>query len=159
MTTPDGSTTPGNVGSPESPRAGGAPADLDRGETTDPRIADLARQLSEAIETAEASGRAGDRESAIEALKEPAREKALAERQAAGVASAANRAMNPFALGLPLLPVGVFLFFLFPPVGLMIFLIGLVSCLAGVVLAVAGSVKNRIADAAANADGVRSEAG
>lgn len=132
------------MGSPESPRAGGATADLERGETIDPRVEDLARQLSEAIEAAEASGRAGVRETAIEALKEPARERALAERQAEGMARAANRAMNPFALGLPLLPVGVFMFFLFPPVGLMLFLLGCVSCLAGAVLAVAGSLRARM---------------
>ncbi len=143
MTTPAASTTPKVVGSLESPRTGGASPDLERGESTDPRIADLARQLNEAIEAAEASGRSGDRDVAIEVLKEPARERALAERQAEGLARASGGALNPFALGLPLLPIGVFMFFLFPPVGLMLFGLGLVSCLVGGVLAVAGSLRGR----------------
>jgi len=147
------------VGSLESPRAGGAPADLDRGETTDPQIADLARRLNEAIEAAEASGHPGVRETAIEALKEPARERALAERQAEGLARAASRGMNPFALGLPLLPVGVFMFFLFPPVGLMIFLLGCVSCLVGAVQAVAGGIRGRLGADPGIGDQVGSEAG
>ncbi|MBU6283196.1 hypothetical protein KGQ64_13215 [bacterium] len=147
------------MGSPASPRSGGAPADPERGETTDPRIAELARQLNEAIEAAEATGQAGARETAIEVLKEPARERALAERQAEGLARAASRGMNPFALGLPLLPVGVFMFFLFPPVGLLIFLLGLGSCLAGAVQAMVGSIRGRIAGGTEIPDQVGSEAG
>lgn len=156
---PGGLHYPEIVGSAESPRAEGASADLGRGETIDPRVADLARQLSEAIDAAEAEGRSGVREGAIEALKEPARERALAERQAEGIARAASRAMNPFALGLPLLPVGVFMFFLFPPVGLMIFLLGCMSCLAGAVLAVAGSFRGRTPEASDIEEQFGSEAG
>lgn len=122
-----------------SQRTGGEGEDRDEAAAVDPRIAALAEELATAINEAEASGQQGMRDLALEVVKDSVEASRAARAAATAPPPGAPRALNPFALGLPLLPVGAFMFFLFPPVGLVLFLAGLAACLFG--LAQAGAIR------------------
>ncbi|MBY0278709.1 hypothetical protein K2Z84_25525 [Candidatus Binatia bacterium] len=51
--------------------------------------------------------------------------------------------LNPFALGIPFLLIGVVLTFIFTPVGAALLLLGTVTCLVGVVMAIFRSTRER----------------
>lgn len=51
--------------------------------------------------------------------------------------------LNPFALGIPVLLIGVVLTFIFTPVGVALLLLGTVICVVGVVMAVVRSARDR----------------
>lgn len=123
-------------------------------DDVEPRIDELARALADAINREEASGRTDMRDRAIEVLRD------TVETAPAGSAgeggeeedAEAGRALNPFALGIPLLLVGPFLAFLFPPVGIILVLLGLVACAAGVGLAIVRSTAARFRGGARGED-------
>jgi hypothetical protein len=122
----------------------GAVIDRNDGDSGDSRIAELARELASAINRADAEGRTEMRDLAIDVLKESVRTTGLrAEPQAGSTAVRAPQTLNPFALGIPLLLVGPFLGFLFPPVGILLLLAGLVACSLGIVLAAVRTVRGR----------------
>lgn len=108
----------------------------------DPRIAELARELATAINTAEASGQVGMRDLALEVIKDSVEAQRAARAAAAAPAPGSPRALNPFALGLPLLPVGAFLFFIFPPVGLLLFVAGLGASGFGLIVAAGARIRS-----------------
>ena len=54
--------------------------------------------------------------------------------------------LNPFAMGIPFLLIGAVLTVIFPPVGVALLALGTITCLAGVVMAIAAS---RVLDAGA----------
>jgi hypothetical protein len=120
----------------------GAAIDRQDDEVTEPRIDELARSLAEAINRGDARDRGGMRDRAIDVLKDvvetggPRKDPPEHE----GAEGPAGRAMNPFALGIPLLLVGPFLGFLFPPVGIILILGGLGTCAVGVALAIGRSL-------------------
>ncbi|MBM4243523.1 MAG: hypothetical protein FJ148_06850 [Deltaproteobacteria bacterium] len=60
-----------------------------------------------------------------------------------GAPAGAGTALNPFALGIPILLVGIFMTFLFPPVGAALLGLGTVACLAGVAMAMYRSARER----------------
>ncbi len=51
--------------------------------------------------------------------------------------------LNPFALGIPVLLIGVVLTFIFPPVGMGMLLLGTVICAVGLAMAVFRSTRQR----------------
>ena len=116
----------------------GAVIDPKDDEAAEPRIDELARALAAEINRGEASGRTDLRDLAIGVLRSSVdtRSATDAADELEGGAAKGAQALNPFALGIPLLLVGPFLGFLFPPVGILLFLLGLVSCLIGMVLAI-----------------------
>lgn len=124
----------------------GAVIDRNDGESAGPRIAELARELASAINRSEASGRSDMRDLAIDVLKESVRSSPEPPEPALDAPADPARALNPFALGIPLLLVGPLLGFLFPPVGILLLLLGLVACSIGIALAVGRSAARRWRD-------------
>jgi len=51
--------------------------------------------------------------------------------------------LNPFALGIPVLLIGVVLTFIFTPVGVALLLLGMLICMVGVAMAVFRSTRQR----------------
>jgi hypothetical protein len=51
--------------------------------------------------------------------------------------------LNPFALGIPVLLIGVVLTFIFTPVGMALLLLGTVICVVGVAMAIFRSARQR----------------
>lgn len=132
--------------SPQDPRSSGTGSG--RGATIEPKDADvdarveqLARELAEAINDAEAGGRVVMRDYAIDLLRDSVGSEVADPQPTAPVAGAAP--LNPFALGIPFLLIGVVLTFIFTPVGVALLLLGAVTCLAGVVMAIVRSARER----------------
>lgn len=120
----------------------GVVIDRSDGGADDKRIAELARELASAINRGNPEERSEMRDLAIDLLKESV-EPAAIEDVAPQEARERRSAPNPFALGLPLLLVGPFLGFLFPPVGLFLILLGVVLCAVGIALAIGRSAAAR----------------
>lgn len=121
-----------------------------RGDTIEPKDADvdarveqLARELAEAINDAEAGGRVVMRDYAIDLLRDSVGSEVDEPPAAAVVPNDAKAALNPFALGIPFLLIGVVLTFIFTPVGVALLFLGTVTCLVGVVMAVFRSARER----------------
>ena len=120
-----------------------------RGDTIEPKDADvdarveqLARELAEAINDAEGGGRVVMRDYAIDLLRDSVGSE-VDDPPAAAVPANAKAPVNPFALGIPFLLIGVVLTFIFTPVGVALLFIGTVTCLVGVAMAVFGSARER----------------
>ena len=112
-------------------------------EAADSRIAELARELASAINSADAAGRDGMRDYAIDVLREAVRP---TEEPEPAVSTAANPGpLNSFAFGIPIVLVGAVLTPLFPPLGLTLALFGVVLCVAGLVAAGARSIWAKVA--------------
>jgi hypothetical protein len=116
-------------------------------EAADARIAALARELASAINSSESAGREVMRDYAIDIVREGV---APAEQQPAPPTEEPAGPFNPFAFGIPILLVGGVLIPLFPPLGLTLAGFGVVICLAGLVIAMAGSVWTRLRALRAN---------
>ena len=130
------------MGAVIDPKDDGEPKDDEQAE---PRIDELARELAAEINRGNAAGRTDLRDLAIEVLRssvDTAPSEADGGSQGGGGAET-GRALNPFALGIPLLLVGPFLGFLFPPVGILLVLGGLVACSIGFALAIGRSLAAR----------------
>jgi hypothetical protein len=108
----------------------------------DARIAALARELASAINASESSGRVGQRDLAIDVLRD-AVETGPGSEEEQPKPRDPTAPVNPFALGIPLLMAGVALSFIFPPVGVLLLGVGLLVCLLGLVLAIARSLLAR----------------
>lgn len=133
--------------SPTDPPEDGAQAG--RGATIEPKDADvdsrveqLARELAEAINDAEAGGRVVMRDYAIDLLRDSVGSEVTDEAvEAAG--KPAQAPLNPFAMGIPFLLIGAVLTVIFPPVGVALLALGTVTCLVGVVMAMVRSARER----------------
>jgi len=123
------------------PGRGGASSRTDA-DAVDSRIDALTRELAEAINEAEADGRLVQRDYAIDLLRESVPTDAPPALPEEGEA-AARAPLNPFALGIPLVLMGVVLTFLFTPVGVALLLLGVLTCVIGLVMAVARSARAR----------------
>lgn len=111
-------------------------------EAADTRIAALARELASAINSADATGRDGMREYAIDVLRDsvlPSEEPAAAPEAAPTAAP-----LNSFALGIPILLVGAVLVPLFPPLGLTLAGFGVLLCAVGLLLAATRAIWTRL---------------
>jgi hypothetical protein len=120
-----------------------------RGDTIEPKDADvdarveqLARELAEAINDAEGGGRVVMRDYAIDLLRDSVGSE-VDDPPAAAAPATAKAPVNPFALGIPFLLIGVVLTFIFTPVGAALLLLGTVTCLVGVVMAIFRSARER----------------
>jgi hypothetical protein len=111
------------------------------GDEVDARIDQLTRELAEAINEAEAEGRVVMRDYAIDLLRDEVETQASPPGDGTKGRSAAP--LNPFAFGIPVLLIGVVLAFIFTPVGVALLLLGTLICVAGVVMAVARSARDR----------------
>jgi hypothetical protein len=107
----------------------------------DSRVEELTRELAEAINDAEAEGRVVMRDYAIDLLRESV-ESDVSQPQER-VRTAKGPPLNPFALGIPVLLIGVVLAVIFTPVGVVLLLLGIVLCATGVVMALARSARDR----------------
>ena len=131
---------------PDPPRSGDQ---VGRGATIEPKDADvdsrveqLARELAEAINDAESGGRVVMRDYAIDLLRESVGSE-VADAPEEPDEPTAKPPLNPFALGIPFLLIGVVLTFIFTPVGAALLLLGTVTCLVGVVMAMFRSARER----------------
>ena len=129
---------------PGDEQSWGQGADIDRkdADAVDSRVEELTRELAEAINEAEAAGRVVMRDYAIDLLRDSVGTEVAPAPESAALAAEAPP-LNPFALGIPLLLIGVVLTFIFTPVGVGLFLLGIVTCAAGVVMAVFRSTRDR----------------
>lgn len=108
----------------------------------DARVEQLARELAEAINDAEAGGRVVMRDYAIDLLRDSVgSESTDAPDEAEN--TAAKAPLNPFAMGIPFLLIGAVLTVIFPPVGVALLALGTVTCLVGVVMAMVRSARER----------------
>ncbi len=111
-------------------------------DAVDSRIDELTRELAEAINEAEAEGRLVRRDYAIDLLRE-----SVPTEIPAGPGppkpGAPAPVLNPFALGIPLLSIGVVLSFIFTPIGAAMLLLGVLTCLTGVLMAIFRSARAR----------------
>jgi hypothetical protein len=105
---------------------------------SDARIAELVRELASAINESEGAGRVEAREYAIDVLREATESQALPD-EGGKRSDGATGPLNPFALGIPLILVGLVLVPLFAPVGLALSLGGLAVCVGGMAVAVVRS--------------------
>lgn len=119
--------------------AGDEPED---GDALDSRVEQLTRELAEAINDAEAGGRAVMRDYAIDLLRDSVGSDSTAGEDAFA-AGAARPPLNPFAFGIPVLLIGVVLTFIFTPVGAALLLLGTVTCLIGIGMAMFRSARER----------------
>jgi hypothetical protein len=129
---------PGN----EQSRGEGAEIDRKDADAVDSRVEQLTRELAEAINDAEAAGRVEMRDYAIDLLRDSVGTDVPPPLEGAGPAGKPPP-LNPFALGIPLLLIGVVLTFIFTPVGVGLFLLGVVTCAAGIVMAIFRSTRDR----------------
>jgi hypothetical protein len=125
-------------------KSAGQEADSGRTDAAavDSRVEELTRELAEAINESQADGRVGMRDYAIDLLRDSIGTEVEPPAEDAGQ-GAQTQPLNPFALGLPVLLIGVVLTFIFTPVGAALFLLGIVICTIGVVMAVFRSTRER----------------
>lgn len=133
-----GPTRPGPNGEARGRGATIEPRDAD---AVDTRVEQLAKELAEAINEAEADGRVVMRDYAIDLLRDSVGAEVAEPADARD--GAAKPPLNPFALGIPILLIGVVLTFIFTPVGAALLALGLVTCLIGVGMAVFRSARER----------------
>lgn len=128
---------------PENGGEGGRGATIEpKDAEVDARVEKLTRELAEAINDAEAGGRVVMRDYAIDLLRDSVGSE-VADAPADAPKRTAGTPLNPFALGIPFLLIGVVLTFIFTPVGAALLLLGTVTCAAGVVMAVVRSARER----------------
>lgn len=120
-----------------------------RGATIEPKDADvdarveqLARELAEAINDAEAGGRVVMRDYAIDLLRDSVGSE-VADAPVEADRKPGTAPLNPFAMGIPFLLIGAVLTVIFPPVGVALLALGTITCLAGVVMAIVRSARER----------------
>lgn len=106
----------------------------------DSRVEQLARELAEAINQTGSGGRVVMRDFAIDVLRESVGSE-VADMPAAPAGD--RTPLNPFAFGIPVLLIGVVLTFIFPPVGAALLGAGTLACLAGVVMAMYRTARER----------------
>jgi hypothetical protein len=123
-------------------RGRGAAIEPKDADAVDSRVEKLTRELAEAINDAEASGRVVMRDYAIDLLRDSVGGE-VAERSGPQSGAAARPPLNPFALGIPILLIGALLTVIFPPVGAAMLGLGLVTCLVGTVMAMFRSARER----------------
>lgn len=111
-------------------------------DAVDSRVEQLTRELADAINEAEAEGRTVVRDYAIDLLRDSVDSEVPVETRTAA-AGAKAPPLNPFALGIPVLLIGVVLTFIFPPVGLGMLLLGTAICTIGLAMAVFRSTRER----------------
>ena len=114
------------------------PIEGDKESKADKRIAELTRELAEAINDSKSGGRGEARDYAIDLLKDEVETEVVEPSSQRGPGDPPGP-MNPFALGLPFLLIGVILMPLFSIVGLGLAGIGFFMCLVGVGMAITGS--------------------
>lgn len=111
-------------------------------DAVDSRIDELTRELADAINEAEAEGRLVRRDYAIDLLRE-----SVPTETPVGPGppepGARAPALNPFAFGIPLLAMGGVLSFIFTPVGVAMLLLGVLTCVTGVLMAIFRSARDR----------------
>ena len=125
----------------EETREEGAVIEPKDGDAVDERVEQLTRELAEAINEAQADGRTVMRDYAIDLLRDSVGSEV--DDAPAVAAEGPSKPLNPFALGLPVLLIGVLLTFIFPPVGVALFLLGVILCAFGVVMAMFRSARER----------------
>jgi len=105
----------------------------DRARILEDRVEDLTRAIATTINEAEVPERpeirSELRDFAITLLKESI----VLPEATTGAAEGAGNAFNPLAMGIPLFFAGVVLFFLFPPVGMMLFVASVLMIVWGLV--------------------------
>lgn len=121
-------------------RGRGAVIDRKDTDAVDSRVEELTRELAEAINEAEAEGRVVMRDYAIDLLRESVGTEAGAD-TSTPASSAAAPPLNPFALGIPVLLIGVVLTFIFTPVGVALLLLGTSICVIGLAMALFRSAR------------------
>jgi hypothetical protein len=89
----------------------------------------LAREIADTINAGPVEGRDVLREMAINAVRDSVQVEPVSKPSSA----AAKESFNPIGIGIPLVLMGAILFFLFPPVGLMMFGTAAVMVVWGVV--------------------------
>ena len=105
------------------------------------RVDQLTRELASAINESKAMDRPEMREYAIEMLRDTVAEPALeAEIHVPGTKPAP---LNPLAFGIPLIAVGFMLALVFPPVGIVLMTMGLLSVVAGLFMGMGRSIRER----------------
>jgi hypothetical protein len=124
------------------PRGRGATIERKDAEAVDSRVEQLARELAEAINEAEGGGRVEMRDYAIDVLRDSVGSE-VAEAGDARSTLEKKPPLNPFALGIPMLLIGVVLAFIFTPVGVALLALGSITCLIGLVMAVFRSTRDR----------------
>jgi hypothetical protein len=82
------------------------------------------------------------RDYAIDLLRDSVASETVADSVGQGEGSKAPP-LNPFALGIPVLLIGIVLSFIFTPVGMALLLLGTVICVVGVGMAVFRSARQR----------------
>jgi len=117
----------------------------DREDAADARIAALAQELASAINRSAAAGRIEQRDLAIDVLRDAVETGAADADEGTDLAAALDTATaaNPFALGIPVSMAGLALSFIFPPVGVLLLLVGMLVCGFGLVLAIGRSLMAR----------------
>jgi hypothetical protein len=120
----------------------GAVIDPKDADAVDSRVEQLTRELAEAINEAEADGRVVMRDYAIDLLRDSVGSDAGAETSEPTEGSKAPP-VNPFALGIPVVLIGVVLTFIFTPVGVVLLLLGVLICVLGVAMAMFRSARQR----------------
>jgi len=126
----------------EESRGQGADIDPKDADAVDSRVEELTRELAEAINESRADGRVVMRDYAIDLLRDSIGTDVEPPAEDAGHGSR-PQPLNPFALGLPVLLIGVVLTFIFGPVGAALFLLGVLICGFGIVMAVFRSTRER----------------
>jgi len=111
-------------------------------DAVDSRVEQLTRELADAINEAEAEGRTVVRDYAIDLLRDSVGSDAAVDSSTPPGGTKAPP-LNPFALGIPVLLIGVVLAFIFPPVGMGMLLLGTVICAAGLAMAIFRSTRQR----------------
>jgi hypothetical protein len=120
----------------------GAVIDQKDADAADSRVEALTRELAEAINQSQADGRVEMRDYAIDLLRDSVGTEVEAPDEVADARSK-TVPLNPFALGIPVLLIGVVLTFIFTPVGIALLLVGIVLCVIGVAMAVFRSTRER----------------
>lgn len=134
--------------SPQDPRrtgdarGRGAAIEPKDADAVDSRVEQLTRELADAINDAQASGRAEMRDYAIDLLRDSVGSE-VAERTGPPSSAAARPPLNPFALGIPILLIGALLTVIFPPIGAAMLGVGTVTCLVGMAMAMFRSARER----------------
>ena len=104
----------------------------------------LTKELAQAINETQPDFKPGMRDYAIEVLREAVEEAPPEAERVAQAAAGKPAPLNLLAFGLPLLAVGFLLALIFPPVGITIMFIGLLTVILGVGAAIMRSLFAKI---------------
>jgi hypothetical protein len=116
----------------EQPSLATEPADHRGPETSDAQVVAIAQQLAEVIDRSTLEDRAALGEFARDLIVEET-EDAIRRADQAEEPSCRRKPLGAFAAALLLLPIGGFFLVAFPPVGIMLLLIGVVTVVWGIV--------------------------